>query len=118
MGTSTRKTAPLNMLLEPLSKSTPYSISEAKPSPKRPLSSMSKRATSQVIIPEYGLEGTVNLIESYDKSYKFNEDEIEYNPDDCYVVVNRHKLTIFEKVQIKIFVDSSNIQNEKIIMSL
>jgi len=77
-----------------------------------------KKTSVTVIIPEYGLEGLVNLIESYDKSYHFKEDDIEYSQEDCYVIVNNHKLSIFDKCVIKIFVDSSNIQNEKIIMSL
>lgn len=79
-----------------------------------------KKTSISVIIPEYGMEGIVSLTNCDEpgRKFKFSENDIEYDKEKCEVRVNDHVLRVFDKVKIRIHVDSSNIQNQKIVMTM
>lgn len=66
----------------------------------------------QVLIPKYGLEGTVYLDEENKSKFTFNEEESTqtFNSD---VVIH-----VFDAVTVQISIDSSNIQHQKLALKL
>merc|ERR1712079_362377 len=67
----------------------------------------------QILIPKYGLEGTLFLRskDSSDCEWSFDEDEPSQT---CGEV----KITLFMKVKVQVFLDSSDIQHEKLALRL
>ena len=67
----------------------------------------------QILIPKYGLEGTLFLRskDSSDCEWSFDEEEPSQT---CGEV----KITLFMKVKVQVFLDSSDIQHEKLALRL
>nr|CAB3238058.1 exosome complex exonuclease RRP44-like [Phallusia mammillata] len=71
----------------------------------------------QVLIPKYGLEGTVFL----DRDHQGNAvgtSNLEYNEDACEIVANGVLLKVFDEVTVQISHDASNIQHQRINLHL
>jgi len=71
----------------------------------------------QVLIPKYGLEGTLYL----NKKNKAKEGEVldwQFNEDEPSVTLGQHKLQLFQKLDVQVELDSSDIQHEKLALSL
>ncbi|XP_068865316.1 exosome complex exonuclease RRP44 isoform X2 [Aphelocoma coerulescens] len=66
-----------------------------------------------VLIPKYGLEGTV-FFEEKDKSTP----KLEYNSEVPSLTVEDTTLRVFDKVKVNIMLDDSNIQHQKMRMVL
>merc|ERR1712173_30185 len=63
-----------------------------------------KKSSINVLIPQYGLEGTISFDE-------IPEGEIDFNRELCKVTLaGSVSLQVFDKVRVRISVDSSNIQ--------
>ncbi|TRY61520.1 hypothetical protein TCAL_13903 [Tigriopus californicus] len=67
----------------------------------------------QVLIPKYGLEGTLYLRSDTDKSIAFHFDEDEPSQS-CGDVTIR----LFQKLRVQLTLDSSNVQHEKLVLRL
>ena len=63
----------------------------------------------QILIPKYGLEGTLYIRNEH--GFTFDEDEPSQSKNDV-------KLTLFQKVKVQLSLDSSNIQHEKLELKL
>ena len=63
----------------------------------------------QVLIPKFGLEGTLYIRNEH--GFTFDEDEPSQSKNDV-------KLTLFQKVRVQLSLDSSNIQHEKLELKL
>ena len=71
----------------------------------------------QVLIPKYGLEGTVFL----DRDFEGNSTSsgmLNYNEEKCQIVVKNVCLKVFDKVVVQISHDASNIQHQRINLKL
>ena len=71
----------------------------------------------QVLIPKYGLEGTVFL----DRDYEGNPtsaDLLNYTEEKCQIYVGTVRLRVFDKVVVQISHDASNIQHQRINLKL
>lgn len=67
----------------------------------------------QVLIPKYGLEGTLFLRSDSEKSISFHFDEEEPSQS-CGDVTIR----LFQKLKVQMTLDSSNVQHEKLVLKL
>ena len=63
----------------------------------------------QVLIPKYGLEGTLYIRNEH--GFTFDEDEPSQSKNDV-------KLKLFQKIKVQLSLDSSNIQHEKLELKL
>ena len=71
-----------------------------------------KKSCMNVLIPQYGLEGTISF-ENIDESL------VDFSREECKVTIGgKIKLQVFDKVRVQISVDSSNIQKNVLIMKL
>lgn len=68
----------------------------------------------QVLIPKYGLEGTVFM----DRTTDDVAISPEYVEDQCKLIVKDTPLQVFDKVTVEISHDASNVQHQRIIMKL
>jgi len=70
----------------------------------------------QVLIPKYGLEGTLFL----NKKKKGKSEELPwiFNEDEPSVTLEGQKLSLFQKVDVQVELDTTDIQHEKLILSL
>ena len=63
----------------------------------------------QILIPKYGLEGTLYIRTEH--GFTFDEDEPSQQK-------NNIKLTLFQKVKVLLFLNTTNIQHEKLELKL
>ncbi len=71
-----------------------------------------KKSSVNVLIPQYGLEGTISF-------ENIDEDLVDFNREECKVVIDgKVSLQVFDKVRVQISVDSSNIQKNVLLMKL
>jgi len=71
----------------------------------------------QVLIPKYGLEGTLYL----NAKKKAKDGQVldwKFNEDEPSVTLGEHKLQLFQKLDVQVELDSSDIQHEKLALSL
>merc|ERR1711981_595027 len=68
-----------------------------------------KQNAVQILIPKYGLEGTLYI--RIEHGFIFDEEEPSQQKNDV-------KLTLFQKVKVQLSLDSSNIQHEKLELKL
>lgn len=71
----------------------------------------------QVLIPKFGLEGTVFLDRKLDGT-RVQSPEIDYNESECKIIIKDCTLHVFDSVTVEISHDASNIQHQRIIMKL
>merc|ERR1712066_840271 len=68
----------------------------------------------QVLIPKYGLEGTLYLRAGNQGTSNFQFDpEVPSQTSQCGV-----SLTLFQKLTVRILLDDSNVQHEKLVLKL
>eukprot|EP00088_Acartia_fossae_P011168 TRINITY_DN15618_c0_g1_i4.p1 TRINITY_DN15618_c0_g1~~TRINITY_DN15618_c0_g1_i4.p1 ORF type:complete len:992 (-),score=249.26 TRINITY_DN15618_c0_g1_i4:1-2976(-) len=75
----------------------------------------------QVLIPKYGLEGTLFLNKKKRKDEEVGADtELawHFNEDEPSVTLDGHKLSLFQKLEVQVELDSTDIQHEKLVLSL
>ncbi|ESN99274.1 hypothetical protein HELRODRAFT_189048 [Helobdella robusta] len=65
----------------------------------------------QVLIPKYGLEGTIFLDKGENKLGEYNEEENSQR-------FGSHVMRMFDKVIVQVSIDASNIQHQKLILKL
>ena len=68
-----------------------------------------KQNALQILIPKYGLEGTLYIRTEH--GFTFDEDEPSQQK-------NNIKLTLFQKVKVLLFLNTTNIQHEKLELKL
>ena len=71
----------------------------------------------QVLIPKYGLEGTVFLDRDYDGN-PVSSLMLNYYEDECRIIVGKTCLKVFDEVVVHISHDASNIQHQRINLKL
>jgi len=75
---------------------------------------MIKQNAIQVLIPRYGLEGTLYLRAGNQGTSNFQYDpEVPSQTSSCGV-----SLTLFQKLTVRILLDDSNVQHEKLVLKL
>ena len=74
---------------------------------------MIKQNAVQVLIPKYGLEGTLYLRRTGSAGPDF-----VYDPEVPSQACGGVTLTLFQKVTVRILLDDSNVQHEKLVLKL
>lgn len=76
-----------------------------------------KKNAIQVLIPKYGLEGTVFIDKTVDGS-AVTAQQIDFAEGECKIAVRGRVLRVFDSVVVEISHDKSNIQRQRIVMKL
>lgn len=76
-----------------------------------------KKNAIQVLIPKYGLEGTVFVDKTVDGS-AVSTQQIDFVEGECKIAVRGRVLRVFDSVVVEISHDKSNIQRQRIVMKL
>nr|XP_039248024.1 exosome complex exonuclease RRP44-like isoform X1 [Styela clava] len=76
-----------------------------------------KKNAVQVLIPKYGLEGTVFLDRTIDGTV-VPADQMTYTEDECKIAIRGRIMQVFDAVTVEISHDKSNIQRQRIVMKL
>jgi len=83
---------------------------------------MIKQNAVQVLIPKYGLEGTLYLRASPGSSgaasSRGSQVEFQYDPEVPSQTCSGVSLTLFKKLKVRILLDDSNVQHEKLVLKL
>nr|XP_002132066.1 exosome complex exonuclease RRP44 [Ciona intestinalis] len=72
----------------------------------------------QVLIPKYGLEGTVFMDRDFEGNTTVNADDLKYIEDKCEITVRGVKLCVFDEVTVQISHDATNVQHQRINLKL
>jgi len=79
---------------------------------------MIKQNAVQVLIPKYGLEGTLYLPRKQQETSATSGVEFRYDAETPSQSCNGVTLKLFEKVVVRILLDDSNVQHEKLVLKL